>query len=67
MQYQTKYIKMGKEKRVKEYCIYCRYNGGTPFIQGIYKNLEAAQRQIYDMVALEEERERIYFVDNDFF
>jgi len=52
---------------MKEFCIYCRWNGGTPFIQGTYKTIEGAQRQLYDMIALEDERERTYYVDNDFF
>ena len=52
---------------MKEFCIYCRYYGGTPFIQGTYKTLQNAKNRLYDIISLEEERERIYYVDNDFF
>lgn len=52
---------------MKEYCIYCIWNGGTPFIQGTYKTLERAKACLFEMISLEEERGRLYFVDNDFF
>lgn len=52
---------------MKEYCIYCIWNGGKPFIQGTYKTLERAKDCLYDMISLEEERGRQYFVDNDFY
>lgn len=52
---------------MKEYCIYCIWNGGEPFIQGIYKTLDSAKASLSDMISLEEERGRLYYVDNDFF
>lgn len=52
---------------MKEYCIYCIWNGGTPFISNTCKTLESAKAKLFDMVSLEEDRGRPYFVDNDFF
>lgn len=52
---------------MKEYGIYIRCNGGTPYMIHIYDNLYSAKTKLYEMVNLEEERERPYFVDNDFF
>lgn len=52
---------------MKEYCIYCIWNGGKPFIQGTYKTLDSAKVTLFDMISLEEERQRPYYVDNDFF
>ena len=52
---------------MKEYCIYCIWNGGTPFISDTCKNLESAKLKLYNMISIEEERKRPYYVDNDFF
>ncbi|MFR3182701.1 MAG: hypothetical protein ACLTPN_03710 [Clostridia bacterium] len=51
----------------KEYSILCIYNRGKPFILDTFKNIESAKLKLYDMISLEEERKRIYYVDNDFF
>ena len=51
---------------MKEYCIYCIWNGGTPFILHTFKNIDSAKAKLFEMISLEEERERPYFVDNDF-
>lgn len=51
----------------KEYSILCIYNGGKPFRIHIFDNLTSAKIQLYEMIQLEEERNRIYYVDNDFF
>lgn len=51
----------------KEYCIYCRYNEGTPFILRTFKSFEAARIKLSEMIDLEEERNRPYFVENNFF
>ena len=45
---------------MKEYCIYCQISSGKPFIL-------VAKIALYNMVSLEEERGRTYYVDNDFF
>ena len=42
---------------MKEYCIYCIWNGGKPFIQGTYKTLDSAKVTLFDMISLEEERQ----------
>lgn len=54
-------------KYKKEYCIYCIYNGGTPFILQTFKTFEAARIKLMEMINLEEERGRPYFVENNFF
>lgn len=54
-------------KYQKEYCIYCIYNGGTPFILKTFKTFESARIKLMDMINLEEERNRPYFVENNFF
>ena len=51
----------------KEYSIYIRNGQGTPYILDIYNNLDSAKLKLYDMIQLEETRERPYYVDNDFF
>lgn len=52
---------------MKEYCIYCKWNGGQPFILDTFKTLDSAKVKLLEMIYLEEERSRPYFVDNDFF
>lgn len=53
---------------MKEYSIYCRYSGATPYILGkIYNSKEDVIRRIYEIVASEEDRGYLYYVDNDFF
>lgn len=52
---------------MKEYSIYIRQGEGTPYIIGTYKDIFSVKTALYDMVSLEEERQRPYFVDNDFF
>lgn len=52
---------------MKEYGIFIICNGGTPYMLHIYDNITAAKLKLYDLVSLEEERGRQYFVDNDFF
>lgn len=52
---------------MKEYAIYIRNGQGCPYILDKFKTLESVKSTLYNMVQLEEERERPYFVDNDFF
>lgn len=52
---------------LKEYCIYCIYYGGRPFILDTFSDITSAKLKLYDIVSLEEERNRAYYVDNDFF
>ena len=52
---------------MKEYCIYNIWNGGTPFITKSYNTFQEAYNSLMIMIELEEKRNRIYFVDNDFF
>lgn len=52
---------------MKEYGIYIRQGSGTPYMIHIFNNLDSAKLKVYEMVCLEDERQRPYFVDNDFF
>lgn len=51
---------------MKEYCIYNVWNGGTPFIYN-YKSFYEAKNALLEMISLEKERGRPYFVENDFY
>lgn len=52
---------------MKEYGIYIRHGSGTPYMIHIYNNINNAKQKLYEMIELDEEREKPYFVDNDFF
>lgn len=52
---------------MKEYVIYIKCKGGTPYLIHFFNNITDAKLKLYDMISLEEERGRPYFVDNDFF
>lgn len=52
---------------MKEYCILIKNKNGTPYILDSFNNIENAKLKLLDMILLEEERNRFYFVDNDFF
>jgi len=51
----------------KEYAILCIYGSGTPFYLDKYDSYEKAKFHLLDMVSLEKERGRPYYVDNDFY
>lgn len=52
---------------MKEYGIYERQGNGTPYMIHFFNDITSAKIKLYDMIQLEEERQRPYFVDNDFF
>lgn len=52
---------------MKEYSIYIRKGSGTPYMIHFFNNIDSAKIKLYEMIQLEEERQRPYFVDNDFF
>ena len=52
---------------MKEFAIYIRQGSGTPYMIHFYNNINSAKQKLYEMIQLEEERDRPYFVDNDFF
>lgn len=52
---------------MKEYGIYIRQGSGTPYMIHIFNNIDSAKIKLYEMIQLEEERQRPYFVDNDFY
>ena len=52
---------------MKEYSILIINNGGHPYYLQNYKTLEECKAQVNNIVSLEKERGRLYFVDNDYF
>ncbi len=52
---------------ILEYTILRINNGGAPFRLCNYSTLEDAKNDLYNMISLEKERNRAYYVDNDFF
>lgn len=52
---------------MKEFAIYIRQGEGVPYIVSTYNNLFDVKEALYNMISLEEKRQRPYFVDNDFF
>ena len=53
---------------MREYCIYCpNISSGKTFILETFDNIDVAKISLYNIVSLEEERGRTYYVDNDFF
>ena len=52
---------------MKQYGIYIRCNGGTPYMIYFFDNILSAKQKLYDMIQLDEDRGRAYFVDNVFF
>lgn len=52
---------------MKEYGIYIRQSSGNPYMIHIFNNIDSAKVKLFELVSLEEERGRPYFVDNDFF
>lgn len=52
---------------MKEYGIYIRQGNWEPYMIHIFNNIESAKGKLFEMIILEEERGRPYFVDNDFF
>lgn len=52
---------------MKEYCIYIRQGAGKPYILNTFNNLDNAKLKVLELVELEEERGRPYYIDNDYF
>ncbi len=48
---------------MKEYGIYIRQYSGTPYMIHIYDNITSAKLKLYEMIQLDEERQKPYFVD----
>ena len=58
---------MDKNKREKEFCVYIRNGRGSPYNISPYHNFEDALVALNNMVSLEIERGRFFYVDNDFY
>ena len=52
---------------MKEYCILIKNKNGFPYILDTFTSIENAKIKLMDIISLEEERNRFYFVDNDFY
>lgn len=52
---------------MKEYGIYIKQGTGTPYMIHFFNNINSAKSKLYEMIELDEERAKPYFVDNDFF
>ena len=52
---------------MKEYCIYVRQGSGMPYVLKTYPDIISAKKCVQRLVDSEEERNRMYFVDNDYF
>ena len=57
----------GETYFLKEYTIYIRQGNATPYTLKTYKTIDGAKFDLYNMVAIEKERLRPYYVDNDFY
>lgn len=51
----------------EEYTIFCRCGQGKPYNLHTFDNLEVAKIKLYDIISLEQERNRPYYVHNDFY
>ena len=58
---------MDKEKLKKEFCIYIKNGRGSPYTIGTYNSFREAFIALNNMLGLEQERNRFYYVDNDFY
>lgn len=56
---------MDKDKTKKEFCIYIKNGRGNPYIISSYSNFREAFIALNNMIGLEQERGRFYYVDND--
>ena len=52
---------------IKEYSILQRHGSGNAYIIHTFKDIVATKIKLYDIINLEENRGRPYYVDNDFF
>lgn len=52
---------------MKEYGIYIRQGEGVPYMLHIFNDIDLAKIKLYDMISLEQTRNRPYFVDNSFY
>ena len=52
---------------MKEYVIYIRCGSGSPYFTNTFDSFDKALDRLHSIISLEEERNRPYYVDNDFF
>lgn len=57
---------MEKEKIKTEFCIFIKNGRGSPYTIGTYNSFGDAFVALQNMLSLEEDRNRFYYVDNDF-
>lgn len=52
---------------MKEYTILIKNGSAQPYMLESYRDIESAKKAIQNIIDFEEERHRMYFVDNDYF
>ena len=52
---------------MKEYSILIRHGSGCPYILGTYNDIISVKHAVQNLVDYEIERNRMYYVDNDYF
>lgn len=52
---------------MKEYSILIRNKSGMPYILGTYKDIISAKHAMQNLADYEDERNKMYYVDNDYF
>ena len=58
---------MEKKLTKKEFCIYVRNGQGKPYILSSYPTFRDASIALNNIITYEEERGKIFYVDNDFY
>ena len=58
---------MEKDKTKKEFCIYVRNGRGKPYMLSSYPTFREASNALNNIIDYEQERGRIFYVDNDFY
>ncbi len=62
-----KWLDMEKKLTKKEFCIYVRNGQGKPYILSSYPTFRDASIALNNIITYEEERGKIFYVDNDFY
>lgn len=60
-------VRYGKKLTKKEFCIYVRNGQGKPYILSSYPTFRDASIALNNIITYEEERGKIFYVDNDFY
>lgn len=58
---------MENEQFKEEFAILKINNRGSPFILNTFDNIEKAKTELFTLINQDEKRNKIYYIDNDFF